>query len=450
MALVQLRLASVSQISKVSKVRREDVYRTVPRLESLGLAEKLLGTPVKIRATPLDDALSILIKQQREAADGRISTLEAKRVEVMQLFNKYNERPIIEEEQVNFSLLSGRELVLGKASSMVKSVEKELDLVCSRAKLMQFVYFFAEQLKKITQKGVKVRIILELEEHEDSTARIIEDHISPKASVELRYVDVPTNHYMITDFREVMISTSTEGNLGDSPCLWTDNGNLVDVLQRNFESFWHDSISWRDVDVTLFPDKIVNFAEQLKPTNHLVFVYDSADAKYQVLFSYLKFGLDNNEAVVYVASDETPTQIRAAMDKFGIDVKKHEKTGALQILYYEEIYIIDGKFSITTTTNLWNRMYYEAIKRKFGGLRVTGEMSCFFKHNIIEDLLDYEKSLHTTLDIPMIAICAYNSEDLTRSRDSINLYNELIRAHRTVLFTGIDNRLGKIEIRKGR
>jgi hypothetical protein len=29
------------------------------------------------------------------------------------------------------------------------------------------------------------------------------------------------------------------------------------------------------------------------------------------------------------------------------------------------------------------------------------------------------------------------------------LYTELVKAHGTVLFTGIDNKLGKIEIRKG-
>lgn len=46
----------------------------------------------------------------------------------------------------------------------------------------------------------------------------------------------------------------------------------------------------------------------------------------------------------------------------------------------------------------------------------------------------------------MIAICAYNAEDLSRAFNPINLYNELIKAHGSVLFSGIDNKLGKIEI----
>jgi len=89
--------------------------------------------------------------------------------------------------------------------------------------------------------------------------------------------------------------------------------------------------------------------EELRPTNHLKFVYDSAEAKYNVLFNYLKVGLDNGEAGVYVATDENPGQIREAMKRFGIKVEKYEETGALHIFGYEDVYIIDGKFNTTTT-----------------------------------------------------------------------------------------------------
>lgn len=88
------------------------------------------------------------------------------------------------------------------------------------------------------------------------------------------------------------------------------------------------------------------------------------------------------------------------------------------------------------------------MSRGFKGLRVTGEMACFFAHDQVKNLLEYERFLHRTLDIPMIAICAYNADMLSKSEDPINLYNELVRAHGSVLFTGTDNKLGKIEIRR--
>ena len=78
LATARLRLASVGQISKASKVRREDVYRILPKLEELGLVERLLGKPIKIRATPVEEALSILIRHEEDTARNRMSTLKEK------------------------------------------------------------------------------------------------------------------------------------------------------------------------------------------------------------------------------------------------------------------------------------------------------------------------------------------------------------------------------------
>ncbi len=351
------------------------------------------------------------------------------------------------EEKANFALLSKRESIISKTVPMIKNAKKNIDLVCSRNKLMQFIHEFAEQMTGAAKKDVRIRIVSEVPEYEDSIPRAMEEQTSPGISLDLRYSDLHSGHYIIVDFKEALIATTTAGNLAENPLLWTNSDSLVGVLQKDFENLWHNSISWKSIETTAVPEKVIRFMEQLRPTNHVIFVYDSPEAKYNVLFNYLKVGLDNDEAGAYVTTDESPSQIREAMKRFGINVEKYEKTGALHIFGYEDIYIIDGKFSMTTTMNLWNKLYNEALKQGFKGLRVTGEMACFFKHNLIRELIEYEKALHRVLDIPMIAICAYNANMLNRSKDPINLYTELARAHGTVLFTGIDNRLGKMEIR---
>jgi len=75
-------------------------------------------------------------------------------------------------------------------------------------------------------------------------------------------------------------------------------------------------------------------------------------------------------------------------------------------------------------------------------------MACFFKHNLIQELIEYEKTLHRVLNIPIIVICAYNTNVLNKTNDPINLYTALTRTHATVLFTGLDQKLGRMEIRK--
>ena len=59
LAILKLERTTASEVAKFSKVRREDVYRILPSIEKMGLIERLLGKPSRIRATPISDALSL-------------------------------------------------------------------------------------------------------------------------------------------------------------------------------------------------------------------------------------------------------------------------------------------------------------------------------------------------------------------------------------------------------
>ncbi|MDH5462470.1 MAG: helix-turn-helix domain-containing protein, partial [Candidatus Bathyarchaeota archaeon] len=63
LTIAKLGVATVSQVSKVSKVRREDVYRILPNLEKTGLIERILDKPTRLRAIPVEDALALMIRR---------------------------------------------------------------------------------------------------------------------------------------------------------------------------------------------------------------------------------------------------------------------------------------------------------------------------------------------------------------------------------------------------
>jgi sugar-specific transcriptional regulator TrmB len=243
LAAARLRLASIGQISKVAKVRREDVYRILPKLEKMGLVERLLGKPTKIRATPVEEALSLLIKHEEDTARERVSALKAKTETFLKDFAHTSRLEL--EEKAHFALLSKRESIMSKMLTMVKNAEREFDIACSGRKIMPFVHTFAEHLKRIIKKGVKVRIISDLAGYEDTLPRVIKEQVSPGNSIDLRYADLPSSHYMIVDFKEALISTATEGNMGENPCLWTNSDSLTGVFQGDFENLWHNSVSWK-------------------------------------------------------------------------------------------------------------------------------------------------------------------------------------------------------------
>jgi sugar-specific transcriptional regulator TrmB len=64
----KLGAATASRLAKASGVRREEVYRTLPRLEKAGLVERVLGRPVRFKALGVDEGVSLLIKRKKEIA----------------------------------------------------------------------------------------------------------------------------------------------------------------------------------------------------------------------------------------------------------------------------------------------------------------------------------------------------------------------------------------------
>jgi len=89
--------------------------------------------------------------------------------------------------------------------------------------------------------------------------------------------------------------------------------------------------------------------------------------------------------------------------------------------------------------SLWKKALAEAVTRGFKGLRAVGEMACFFKHDMVDELVQYERALHRVLEIPLTAICAYDDAVVLRGAEEeryLRLYLDLITAHSTILFTG--------------
>jgi hypothetical protein len=189
----------------------------------------------------------------------------------------------------------------------------------------------------------------------------------------------------------------------------------------------------------LSKNEILEFVRKMKARDHVILFYTNQRDKHLVLFTYLKAGLDAGEAAVYVAGDESPSQIREAMRDFGLDVEHLERTGALKVVDYRNWYIIGGEFNIGRTISLWKKALDEAVAIGFKGLRGAGEMACFFKNNMINELVLYERALHRELDIPLAAICAYDDGVVLKGIEEeryLKLYLDLITAHSTILFAG--------------
>jgi hypothetical protein len=180
---------------------------------------------------------------------------------------------------------------------------------------------------------------------------------------------------------------------------------------------------------------IIDFVKEMRPTDHVIMFYSNPEDKREVLFTYLKAGLDQGEAAAYIATQESTDEIRDGMRRFGVDVERFEDSGGLRVLSYKDFYFKGGNFSIPQTMGLWKTLLSEAKEKGFKGLRVTGEMACFFERKMIRELVEYENALHRVLELPLTAICAYDTDAVDREGKG-KLYLDLIKAHKSVIIMG--------------
>src|SRR5674476_1088370 len=115
LAVLKLEKTTVGQVAKYSKVRREDVYRTLPSLEKMGLIERLLGKPTEIRATPISDALSLLVSEEKNKSDDRLTGM---RSSVKRLSLKDWKQPLLGEESI-YILIAEKKACLAKTSELI-------------------------------------------------------------------------------------------------------------------------------------------------------------------------------------------------------------------------------------------------------------------------------------------------------------------------------------------
>ncbi len=446
LACVKLGLTTPASIAKLTGIRREEVYRTLPRLEKAGFAERVLGRPVRIKAIPPKEALSLFVRRREEETRRELSDLNRRMEEFLASFKPEEHGTTNDNSQSHFVLVSEKETVATRIALLIPKVTTAIDIADSSPNILRFVLDHGDILREAAKRGVKIRILTDCPNDDELIPRALQKQI-PSKSVSLRYLDDVPSRYLLLDQKQVLMATSIDGSLSDNKSLWSDDRNLVDLIRSNFEDLVTKSSDWKQFRLMPF-EKMDRALRGMKPRDHAILVYGTLNAKHKTLFRYLDIGLKKGEATRYVCSEESCDDIREAMNQQGIDVGRYESTGALGIIDYTDLYIRNGRFSLEDVMTSWDKIYRETASGGFKGLRVTGEMACFLKHSLVNELISYERALHTTLETPMMAICAYNANALAATENPIDVYSELMRAHGKVLFEDSGIADGKIEIRK--
>jgi sugar-specific transcriptional regulator TrmB len=234
MALVESGSLRISAISKISKVARPDVYQTLLKLQKLGLVERIIETPLKYRAIPMNEALSLLLKTKTEQ-------YEKVRAETRMLLDTVKTKRLNSTNQLEVPqfVLIPKGRTIKRIKTAIEKAQISMDLVLSWKRFScGIASTFAESIEIAWAKNVKIRFIIE-SPSKSKTAKELVQFCREKPFSQIKFIrHYPAIVLGIYDKKEAFLIVKPEKDLPGSPALWSNNPGLIALAKDYFETLW--------------------------------------------------------------------------------------------------------------------------------------------------------------------------------------------------------------------
>lgn len=147
--------------------------------------------------------------------------------------------------------------------------------------------------------------------------------------------------------------------------------------------------------------------DEMELGGHVALIYDNDEDRLELIMKYLEAGIAHREKLFYLVDVMSIEEFRHELEKVQILCPEAQ----FALVYAEEGYCPDGKFSKDEMLKTLSRNADEAIQANFIGLRASGEMSWALKMlDDNEELMQYESQLNEiTQTLPVLALCQYDT-----------------------------------------
>lgn len=241
--VVQCRVCSADQISKMARIPLTRVYETMQSLQKTGLVTVLNTRPKKYKLVSVD-ALSNILEQKRRSMEREIEKSSAVIKEIRSMIPK-NVTNGTDEAREGFWIYKGRESTIRKISEESRKSRKE-------------VFYFSDDFswlpriqKVLTDKireGVPVKVLMNINSETTDTVKKLLD-----MGADVRAWDIKGLRGSVSDNKKVHLvskipraGVNQEEQYGSEgtdemfmyDCLATGNPIIVNMVKTYFNVFW--------------------------------------------------------------------------------------------------------------------------------------------------------------------------------------------------------------------
>jgi predicted transcriptional regulator len=242
LSLVQLGNSKATEICKLSKVTRPDIYRVLNELVELGMVEKILTKPLMFRASPLRSATAYLL-EKRNKKTHNLKTKIAKMVKSAEKQKEvYNSKNM---GDFNFIEIPYRGSILKEDIELQRIDWNTINIVTLWSRFTRWICANNKCIKDVLAKGVKFRIIVSCPKN--SQASITDQCLTYSKDLfknplfEIRYLftSVPALISIYDDKAVRLVLKPAPFDCGGvGPDMYSNHPGLVGMARTYFESLW--------------------------------------------------------------------------------------------------------------------------------------------------------------------------------------------------------------------
>lgn len=235
LTLVRTSNSTIKRIAEKTNIARQEAQRVIVELQSLGLVEKLLVNPTEFKPILINDAIKFLLERREKAS----LDIGQKAKMLLENFGNGQVKSPDGEKTVCFAITSGKEAIIRKSRMVVDGTKESCDILNGLWTNVGYASsLFKEQTIQALERHVKIRIVAKKLPNEQS-GREIYKHAIAFQNFEIKFVTSSLPAIMgIYDKKELLIYSSSEKLLGDSPMVWTNSPSLIVAVQTYFNRLW--------------------------------------------------------------------------------------------------------------------------------------------------------------------------------------------------------------------
>lgn len=237
-SLLALGPSNAREISKKSGLRREDVYRTLHIMKSIGIVEIIMNNPFIFVAVDPKLALNILVSE----LEARLTITRKNALALAGYLGAIQRsdraKNYYDSQQSVFKLEGGSQIFEQMARSVSTCKFEILRALTLTGISHNYNRGIVDKERELVKsRGVRIRVITEIDE-EQADLGLLEDYSKIAEIRHLEGIGSDLKFLIIDNTEIIFFTTNPNRNVRELGAIWTNNKHLIGGFRIDFEKSW--------------------------------------------------------------------------------------------------------------------------------------------------------------------------------------------------------------------